>query len=1063
VYKLHFKLFAMKKALLLLVVSTCYLPVFSQLLSWTPEFPLESTTPFEITMDGSKGNQSLFFYTPTSDVYVHTGVITNLSTSTTDWRYVRPGDFNTPVPALSAAYVTGSFPYKWKFTITGGIRSFYGVTNPLETIQKIAILFRNGNGSKVQRNTDGSDMYIPVSDGSLKVRFTVPFYQPTFNPLPESITKVVGDNVAATAVASSVPALTTMKIYFNGSVIQTANGASTVSASATIAAPGSQELVAEAFDGSATKKDTLRFFVPGSNVIQALPAGVRDGINYGTDNTSATVVLYAPGKTRVTVIGDIPGSNWSEQAPYQMKKTPDGNYWWTTITGLTPGTEYSFQYLVDGTLRIAEPYAEKIQDPYNDQFISSTTYPALKPYPSGLTSGVVSLLQTASPGYAWQATGYTRPDKRNLIIYELLVRDFLAAHDWKTLRDTLNYIKNLGINTIELMPFNEFEGNLSWGYNPDYYFAPDKYYGPKNDLKAFIDSCHKRGIAVVMDIALNHSFGLSPMVQLYFDAANNRPAANNPWFNPAAKHAFNVGYDMNHESLATRYFTSRVVEHWLTEYKMDGFRFDLSKGFTQTQTCDNNGGNCDAGAMGNYDASRIAIWKRYYDTLQLKSPGSYSILEHFAANTEEIELSNYGMLLWGNMNFNFREAAMGYVANSNFDGALHVSRGWSNPYLVSYMESHDEERMMFKNIESGNSSVGYNTRDTTTALKRMELSASFLLTMPGPKMIWQFGEQGYDYSINYCPNGTINNACRTDNKPIRWDYLQQQRRKDLFNVYRSLLQLRADPLYTEAFTTGTISRSLSGAFKWMTLNSSAGKLVVVGNFDVVAQSGSVTFPSAGTWYDYLNAPATFNATGAPQVFNLQPGEYHVYLSTNVVLPVSLLNFNGRNNGTFNQLLWEVQNEQNLSRYELERSTDGENFVFIAAIAATGSRNYGFADNNIGKSPVYFYRLKKVDADGRYSYSTTLRLSGSIKSLAVAATPNPFTGILKLTIASPVKEYTTLLLTDIAGRLLLQQTVMLQPGINAIEIPETVKLAAGSFVLTVKNNGQTTSIRILKGR
>ena len=197
----------------------------------------------------------------------------------------------------------------------------------------------------------------------------------------------------------------------------------------------------------------------------------------------------------------------------------------------------------------------------------------------------------------------------------MLLRDFLAAHDWKTLNDTLNYLKKLGINTIQLMPINEFEGNLSWGYNPDYYFAPDKYYGPKNELKAFVDSCHKKGIAVVMDIALNHSFGLSPMVQLYWDAANSRPAADNPWYNTVAKHAYNVGFDMNHESLATRYFTSRVVEHWLTEYKMDGFRFDLSKGFTQTQTCDNSGNNCDVGAMGNYDASRIAIWKKYYDYL----------------------------------------------------------------------------------------------------------------------------------------------------------------------------------------------------------------------------------------------------------------------------------------------------------------------------------------------------------------------------------------------------------------------------------------------------------------
>jgi 1,4-alpha-glucan branching enzyme len=1053
----------MKKALLILAASLMCQPLFSQLLSWTPNFPVESTTPFSITVDATKGNKALDFYTPTTDVYVHTGVITNLSISSSDWRYVRPGNFNTPVPALNAAYV-GSFPVqKWQFTITGGLRSFYGVTNPLETIQKVAILFRNGAGTKVQRNVDGSDMYVPVYDGSLNVRFTLPFFQPTYNRIPETINKVVGDNISVTAVASSIPANTTMKIYFNGSLIQTAPGAATISATPTIGTTGTQVIVAEAFDGSITKTDTLRFFVPSANVIQALPVGVKDGINYNGDNTTATLVLYAPSKNRVTVIGDLPSSNWSEQTQYQMKKTPDGNYWWTTLTGLTPGTEYAFQYLVDGNLKVADPYAEKVLDPWNDQFIPATTYPALKPYPVGLTSGIVSVLQTASPVYNWQTTGYTRPDKRNLMVYELLLRDYLAAHDWKTLNDTLNYIKKLGINTIQLMPINEFEGNISWGYNPDYYFAPDKYYGPKNELKALIDSCHKKGIAVVIDIALNHSFGLSPMVQLYWDAANSRPAANNPWFNTVAKHAFNVGFDMNHESLATRYFTSRVVTHWLTEYKIDGFRFDLSKGFTQTQTCDNNGANCDAGAMGNYDASRIAIWKRYYDTLQLKSPGSYAILEHFAANSEEIELSNYGMLLWGNMNFNFSEAAMGWIGTSNFDGALHVSRGWSQPYLVAYMESHDEERLMVKTRVSGNASGAYDTKAFETALDRMELCASFLLTMPGPKMIWQFGEQGYDYSINYCPDGSTNNNCRTDPKPIRWDYLQVPGRKDLYNVYKALLQLRNNPLYAEAFTTGFISRDFSGAFKWMTLNSSAGDVVIIGNFDVVAQGGSVTFPAAGTWYEYLKAPNTFNATGGSQFFNLQPGEYRIYLSTNVVLPVTLLNFSGKTNGNNNILGWEVANEQNLSHYELERSTDGQFFSFQASITATGSRNYSFIDNDINKSLFYFYRLKKVDIDGRFSYSSTIRLNGMVKSISITATPNPFTETIKVNIATPLKEAVTIVITDLSGRQLYRLVLQLQPGVNVVDMPETQKLAAGSYLLTMQSLHKTTSVKILKAK
>ena len=872
------------------IILALFLPVFStiacyaQLLSWTPNFPGENdvSTSLVITMDATKGNQGLLNYTPTSDVYVHTGVITTLSTSPTDWRYVKfSQNFNQPNAALQATYLGTN---KWQFTISGGLRAYYGVTNATEKILKIAILFRNGDGSRVQRNSDASDMFIPVYAAVEAVRFTIPLMQPRYVPIPEPITKNVGDNIAITAVANMQ---STMNLYFNGVQVQTGTLINTINANPAITTAGTQEIIAEADSGGVFAYDTIHFFVANPVNVLALPPGVKDGINYDADATAATLVLYAPLKNRVSVIGEFPGSNWAEKPQYQLNKTPDGNYWWLRITGLAPGTEYAFQYLVDGTLKIAEPYAEKILDPYNnnDQNIPASTYPNLKPYPTGLTTGIVSLLQTSAPSYNWSVNNFLRPDKHNLMIYELLVRDFVAAHDWKTLRDTLNYLKNMGVNAIELMPFNEFEGNNSWGYNPDFYFAPDKYYGPKNTLKEFIDSCHKKGIAVVMDIALNHSFGLSPMVQLYFDGANNRPATNNPWFNPVPKHAFNVGYDMNHESLATRYFVSRVVDFWLNEYKLDGFRFDLSKGFTQTQTCDANGNNCDVNAWSAYDSSRVAIWKRYYDTVQSKSANSYVILEHFAANNEEIDLSNYGMMLWGNLNYNFAQASMGYSTDWNFEWGIHTVRGWSQPNLITYMESHDEERIMYKNINFGNSSGNYNVKDTNTALKRSEMAAAFLLTIPGPKMIWQFGELGYDYSINYCVNGTINSNCRLDQKPIRWDYLQQIRRKRLYDIYSSLLKLRFHPAYKNAFISNRVDKDLTGPIKWIKVTTDTSNLLVIGNFDLTQKSGTVSFQNAGTWYDYLDS-STITATGSAQNITLQPGEYHLYLNRNIINAVT---------------------------------------------------------------------------------------------------------------------------------------------------------------------------------
>ena len=847
----------------------------SQLVTVSPNFPKDDAS-ISIIMDCTRGNKGLMNYANTGDVYVHIGLITSASTGNSDWKYVKYTWGTTDAGAK--AFNIG--PNKYQYTVNN-IRSFFAVPAG-ETIKKIAILFRSGNGNQVQRNADGSDMYISIYGSTLAGRFIDPPLEPKYFPTYEPITKNIGDTIRFNWQCNNTSSL---QYYFNGSLISTPSGTSIID-SQLISKNGTNTLIVKAVDAATTFYDTLNFFVSPSTAILPLPSGVRDGLNYESGDTSVILVLMAPNKTRVTVIGDF--NNWTEQPEYLMNRTPDGKRYWLRIKGLTPGIEYAYQYFVDGMLRIADPYTQKVLDPSNDTYISSTTYPSLKSYPTGKTTGNTSVLQTAKPAYNWQVTNFSRPDKRSMVVYEMLVRDFIANHDWKTLKDSLGYFKRMGINALEIMPFNEFEGNNSWGYNTSFYFAPDKYYGNDQSLKNFVDECHKAGIAVIMDIALNHAFGQSPMVQLYFDAALGRPTTDNPWYNPVAKHAFNVGYDMNHESLDTRYFVSRVVEHWLKEYKIDGFRFDLSKGFTQNATCDANGGNCNVNNWGAYDASRVAIWKRYYDTVQTKSPGAYAILEHFADNSEEKELSDYGMLFWGNLNYNFNEATMGFVSTSSFDWALHTSRGWNQPHVMAYMESHDEERLQYKNALYGLAGSGYDIRTLASGLKRLELAASFFLAMPGPKMIWQFGELGYDFSINTCPDGTVNNNCRLDVKPLHWDYLNDDKRKEVFSVYAGMLQLRNHPLFKAGFVTNRVERSLTGAFKWLKLTTDTSNIVVVGNFDVNATTGSLTFPSAGNWYDYFSG-TSFTATGAAQSIPLLAGEFHVYVNRNVTYPINFSN------------------------------------------------------------------------------------------------------------------------------------------------------------------------------
>ena len=860
------------KLKLLLVFCLFIFCAQAQLLTWTPDFIKESDASVTITVDATKGNLGLNNYATTTDVYVHTGVITNLSTSSGDWKHSK-FTWGTPTVAAQCTYLGSN---KWSYTITGGLRTFYNVTDPSEKILKIAILFRNGSGAAVQRNIDGSDMYVPVYESGLNVRLTTPFSQPKYDPIPELIVKAVGESVSITAKSSQNAEL---KLFLNGTQVgSTVASGTTISTTPTITAAGTQQIIAQAISG-VTKRDTITFFVTPPTVAAALPDGVRDGINYYPDGTKATLVLYAPNKTNVRVIGDF--NNWTELVNYQMNKTPDGLRYWLTITGLTPGTEYGYQYLIDNTLTVADIYSEKVLDPWNDQYIPAETYPNLKPYPVGKTSGIVSVLQTSKPAYEWQVNNFSKPNKSNLVIYELLIRDFVATQRWKTVKDSLPYLKRLGISAIELMPVNEFEGNNSWGYNPDYYFAPDKNYGTDTDFKAFIDECHKNGIAVIMDIAMNHAFGLSPTVQMYFNTATNKPAANNPWHNVDATHPFNVGYDFNHESQATKDLVDRVVEHWLVTYKIDGFRWDLSKGFTQTNS------GADVNAWSNYDQSRINIWKRIYGKMQTLAPNSYCILEHFANNSEEIELSNSGMLLWGNGNHDYNEATMGYVATSNFSYSIFTNRGWTNPNLVSYMESHDEERLMYKNEQFGNSTTGpppYSVKSLSTGLKRNAMAASFWAMTPAPKMLWQFGELGYDTTINACNNGTApSNDCRVSPKPIKWDYLNNANRKALYDVFVKLFSLRKVPDYLPAFTSSSIGYNLGGAFKWLQVTTNELKICVIGNFDVTTQTGSVTFQNAGTWYPYIkggtkyDVTTTHTATGSPESFTLAAGEYYVFL------------------------------------------------------------------------------------------------------------------------------------------------------------------------------------------
>jgi len=815
------------------------------LITTDKDFPSAGNS-FTLIFTPSKGNGVLNNFS--GDIYVHWGVITNISKNGSDWKYVKSSSFNSPDPSSKMTRQSNG-----TYTISITPQSFFGVPAS-EQIQKIAMLFRNGDGSLVGRNSDGSDIFLSLYSGSLQARFLRPEMNPTLVISPLISNAAVGTQIEVTGIASQSANL---KLTINDIEFATVSNATQITGKATVSNVGEQTVKILA---NGNVQESFTFIGSGTVASAALPTGANEnGITFLNGGTSMILALYAPEKTYVYAVGDF--NEWKATSNSFMKRTPDGNTWWVQIDGLDPNKEYTYQFWVEGNLKIADPYTEKVLDPGSDSQIPGTNNSNFGIYPLGKTTGIVSTFKGNQTVYNWQHN-LTRPAKNNLVIYELLVRDFLGSNNFKTMADTVSYLSNLGVNAVELMPVNEFEGNSSWGYNPDFYFAPDKYYGNKQDLQKFIDLCHSKGIAVILDVVFNHSMSLSPMAQLYWDGANNRPATKSPWYNTVAPHsAITFGYDFNHDSPATKTFVKNVLDFWLQEYKIDGYRFDFTKGFTQNQTS-------SVEQMGVYDPDRIAILKDYNNHIKAKDPSAYVILEHFCEDKEEKELAGEGMMMWNNLNGNFNEATMGWLENDKSDlkRSDYKTHGFTNADgLITYMESHDEERLMFKNLTYGNAASGYNIKNLSTALKRQELAAAFLFAIPGPKMIWQFGELGYDISIN--ENGRIGE------KPVLWTYNTNPDRVALKNVYAKLIKLKTK---NSIFSTSNYSYILNSGFKYINLKEGAKTFVVVGNFDVVPQNATLSMGSAGIWYDVMDNNKSFNLAGSSFTVTLAPGEYHLF-------------------------------------------------------------------------------------------------------------------------------------------------------------------------------------------
>ena len=865
----------MKKIVTLFLTFFASCVLFAQVTT-NPVFITQSYgETFEVIFDASQGGGAM---KGAPNCYAHTGVMLkgdNKWSHATDW-----GD-NSDKYKLESIDTD-----KWKLTVTGGVKSFYDMSKS-ETATKLLFVFRTKD-----QNTQSEDLeYVLYEDGKQGINI---------EGVEANGAYYVNSDIDITFSAIIKADLL---IEVNGVPASAAYDENTLSYTFHPTETGTYKLgFYTSDDEGVTASEEFDVYVINPTEEKPLPDGMVEGINYNQLTKEATFVIRAPLSEDIFMIGDFNG--WLLNEDYHMYRydvqldgeTAPTRLFWRTIKFDEPTKKYAYQYFVDGKVKISDPYTKVVLDPWNDSRIPSThlqpNLPKLKKTGLGY-DGLVSVLELEDDDpYEWSAEGlnFKIENPKDLVIYELLVRDFSNKQTLVGVLDSLDYLKRLGINAIELMPVCEFDGNDSWGYNPNHFFAYDKFYGARNLYKEFIDICHQNGIAVIVDMVFNHATSVFPYAKLYL--SGNDVAENNPWFNRVAKHPANVFNDFNHEYPGTRKYFKEVLKFWIEEYHVDGYRMDLSKGFTQKYSKDYD-------AWGKYDESRVAIIKDYYDAVRAASANAVFILEHLAEYKEDKELSDYGCIPWRNMSNAYQQSAMGYPSNSKFvdrDGS--VEGGMFTDGWVGYGESHDEERCFYKAKAYGDGNL---KTDSVMRFARIPMNVAFEMLIPGPKMMWQFGEMGYDYSINWCTNGKISDDCRTYKKLSPWSAKLKwqdvpERMKAYFECCK-VISLRT--AYPEIFRKETFkSTNCAGSsfneprrmdFTYVDSVDPDNSVTVIvwGNFNASASlSVSGDFPSTGVWYDYMNGTPV-SVSRKSKVISLQPGELKIYTSRPLETPVSV--------------------------------------------------------------------------------------------------------------------------------------------------------------------------------
>ncbi len=517
---------------------------------------------------------------------------------------------------------------------------------------------------------------------------------------------------------------------------------------------------------------------------------IRSGaIDHGDGRV--TFGLWAPWKKGVALVGSF--NNWDAKAT-PMAVLESGM--WVAELTLEAG-EHAYQFVLDTEsdhpTHIADPYARRLRWVPDSPQAHAVVHVGAQPYP-------------------WGDDGFGARPFNELVIYELHVGDFSPEGTFKGVTERLDYIRDLGVSAIELMPIQEFPGDQSWGYNPAFFFAPESAYGSEEELKELIDQAHQRGIAIILDMVFNHTDASSPLTRLYpYQDSPYFGQDGNPWGFP----------DLNHWDDATKRLIRDVQDYWLLEYHVDGFRYDYAEGI----------------GFDHMSGMQFFGW-----AARQTKPHAYLIAEHISDPVGVVEGTEMNAS-WHEsyhyiMRANLRE---GDYQNNRYgdmqamlNQMIYSRVGYSdNAEAVNYLESHDQERIAFEIRTNPN-------LDNDEAVRaKCQLGALTLFTSAGVPMLYA----GQEFATS-TPKTIGSNK-------LEWERLNDPVWDDLKNYYAGMARLRAqNPALTQNHLEPLLvdnERKILIFKRW----TDQGNQVVVGlNFAPVQQFADVTFPRGGKWHEW---------------------------------------------------------------------------------------------------------------------------------------------------------------------------------------------------------------------